>query len=581
MPATLDISYYNTFLLKQVTEISVDPPNPPIQLNTPIWPKGFPYNEDIEISEDIGPFPGSASNSESINSFYVEESRIRGGYNNTSVDFGVKAYLVDENARQQHRQNSLIWSGIFNSRTGVNNSNQFSTGSSITKSVDPAEGSIQKFHAEDTNLIILQENQINRAPINKDVIYNAEGGGTLTASNSVVGTISAYSGEYGISRNPESFAVYGYQKYFTDKDRNVVLRLSRDGLTEISENGMVDYFRDQLNSLPESSVLQVAATALNSTGDVINLTTIVENIQKGMTFTINGVAQPNNRVIDVNGSEITTLQDSSVVSDDLLVFSTPFKGLLIGGYDVHNKNYVLSIQKQPTWAVPLTEDIGTGLSANYNTLAFDERVNGWTSYFTYKPTFISSLKNNFYSFKDAKIYKHYSEANGLNRGSFYGIYSPSKVTFVLNDQPSLSKNFQTVNYEGDNGWQVDLFTSDKQGPDYSSPWGDWGMSQDITNASGSISVKSYLGGAYDSAGNVFPTTLIPPIYHYGFERKENKYYAIIYNNSAPTSGEVIYGQQVSGIKGRFATVTMSTDDITQVGGAKELWSVGSKYVASS
>ena len=578
MPATLDISYYNTFLLKQVTEAAGDPA---VQTNTPVWPKGFPYNESIEISEAIGPFPGAASNTDAFNSFYLEESRIRGGYNNTSVDFGVKAYLVDENPQQQHRQNSLIWSGIFNSRTGVNNSNQFPVGESITKSVDPAEGSIQKLHAEDTNLIILQENQVNRAPINKDIIYNAEGGGTLTASNAVIGTISAYSGEYGISRNPESFAVYGYQKYFTDKDRNVVLRLSNNGLTEISANGMVDYFRDQLSGLPEYSTLHISATVLSGVDNVITLTSVVENIQKGMSFTVNGIAQPNNIVIDIDGSEITVAQNVVVSADDELVFSTPFKGKLIGGYDIHNKNYVLSIQQKPTWAAPLAEDVGTGSSANYNTLAFDERINGWTSYFTYKPTFISSLKNDFYSFKEGKIYKHYSEVDGLNRGNFYGIYSPSKITFVLNDQPSLSKNFQTVNYEGDNGWQVDLFTSDKQGPDYSSPWGDWGMSQDITNASGSISVKSYLGGAYDSAGNTFPTTLIPPIYHYGFQRKENKYYAIIYNNSAPTSGEVIYGQQVSGIKGRFATVTMSTDDITQVGGAKELWSVGSKYVASS
>ena len=578
MPATLDISYYNTFLLKQVTEATGDPVT---QTNDPVWPKGFPYNANIEISEAIGPFPGTASSTDAYNSFYLEESRIRGGYNNTSVDFGVKAYLVDENPQQQHRQNSLIWSGIFNSRTGVNNSNQFSVGDSITKSVDPAEGSIQKLHAEDTNLIILQENQVNRAPINKDIIYNAEGGGTLTASNAVIGTISAYSGEYGISRNPESFAVYGYQKYFTDKDRNVVLRLSKDGLTEISAVGMVDYFRDQLSGLPEYSTLHTPATVLSGVSNVITLTSVVENIQKGMSFTLNGIAQPNNIVIDINGNEITVAKNIVVSADDELIFSTPLKGVLIGGYDIHNKNYVLSIQQKPTWAVPLTEDVGTGSSANYNTLAFDERINGWTSYFTYKPTFISSLKNDFYSFKEGKIYKHYSEVDGLNRGNFYGIYSPSKITFVLNDQPSLSKNFQTVNYEGDNGWQVDLFTSDKQGPDYSSPWGDWGMSQDITNASGSISVKSYLGGAYDSAGNTFPTTLTPPIYYYGFQRKENKYYAIIYNNSTPTSGEVIYGQQVSGIKGRFATVTMSTDDITQVGGAKELWSVGSKYVASS
>ena len=27
--------------------------------------------------------------------WYVEEARIRGGYNNTSVDFGVKAYITE------------------------------------------------------------------------------------------------------------------------------------------------------------------------------------------------------------------------------------------------------------------------------------------------------------------------------------------------------------------------------------------------------------------------------------------------------------------------------------------------------
>ena len=48
----------------------------------------------------------------------LEESRIRGGYNNTSVDLGVKAYLVEDEPRPvTHRSSSLIHSGIFNSRT--------------------------------------------------------------------------------------------------------------------------------------------------------------------------------------------------------------------------------------------------------------------------------------------------------------------------------------------------------------------------------------------------------------------------------------------------------------------------------
>jgi hypothetical protein len=71
------------------------------------------------------------------------------------------------------------------------------------------------------------------------------------------------------------------------------------------------------------------------------------------------------------------------------------------------------------------------------------------------------------------------------------------------------------------------------------------------------------------------------IYRLGFDRIQNKYFANLINNSTPRDGEVVWGNEMSGIKGYFATVTFSTDAITDVGGAKELWSVGSKFVVSS
>ena len=40
---------------------------------------------------------------DAANDWAIEESRIRGGYNNTTVDFGVKAYLDEEDPIQQHR----------------------------------------------------------------------------------------------------------------------------------------------------------------------------------------------------------------------------------------------------------------------------------------------------------------------------------------------------------------------------------------------------------------------------------------------------------------------------------------------
>ena len=97
--------------------------------------------------------------------WYIEETRIRGGYNNTTVDLGVKAYIVEESPQRERLINTLIYSGVFNSKTGVNNTNQFSVAEDITRTVDPAQGSIQKLYAEDTNLIIFQELKVSRALI--------------------------------------------------------------------------------------------------------------------------------------------------------------------------------------------------------------------------------------------------------------------------------------------------------------------------------------------------------------------------------------------------------------------------------
>tara|TARA_Y100000289_G_C3917149_1_gene148078 strand:- start:38 stop:1315 length:1278 start_codon:yes stop_codon:yes gene_type:complete len=180
--------------------------------------------------------------------FYIEESRIKGGFNEAAMDQGVRAYLVNDEYTVINRKNAMIYSGIYNAKTGVNELNQFSIGDNITKAVDITDGSIQKLHAEDRELFILQEDKCNAAGINKDFIFTAEGQPLRTASNIVIGQVRTFLGIYGISKNPESFAVKGNRKYFTDEKRGVVLRLTRDGLTEISNYGMRDYFKDNLKT---------------------------------------------------------------------------------------------------------------------------------------------------------------------------------------------------------------------------------------------------------------------------------------------------------------------------------------------
>ena len=104
--------------------------------------------------------------------------------------------------------------------------------------------SIQKLHARDNNLIIFQEDKISKSLINKNIIYNMDGSGNISTSDSVLSISSPYLGNYGICKNPESFASHGLRMYFSDIKRGCVLRLSQDGLTEISMYKMKDYFSD-------------------------------------------------------------------------------------------------------------------------------------------------------------------------------------------------------------------------------------------------------------------------------------------------------------------------------------------------
>jgi len=179
----------------------------------------------------------------------VESDRIRDDFNAPRIGKGVRVSSTLETPYEEERRGAgMIFSGIFNSRSGVNNTNQFLIAEDITQDLNPVYGSIQKLHARDTDLIALCEDKCFRILADKDALFNADGSTNVTSNRNVLGQPVPYVGEFGISKNPESFAMYGFRAYFTDKARGAVIRLSRDGITEISSKGMTDYFEDKLKS---------------------------------------------------------------------------------------------------------------------------------------------------------------------------------------------------------------------------------------------------------------------------------------------------------------------------------------------
>ena len=177
----------------------------------------------------------------------VESNRIRDDFNQPIIDKGVKvSTILEENYEEERRSSGLIYSGIYNTNSGINNLNQFIQAETITKDLNPTYGSIQKLFSRNTDLVTFCEDRIIKVLSNKDAVFNADGNANLTATNRVLGQAMPFAGDYGISQNPESFAKDNYRAYFTDKQRSAVLRLSMDGITPISEYGMSDYFKDNL-----------------------------------------------------------------------------------------------------------------------------------------------------------------------------------------------------------------------------------------------------------------------------------------------------------------------------------------------
>jgi hypothetical protein len=697
MATIREVTYFNSFIVKKLVEANT---NFAYGAGIAVWP-GLPWNPDgypifpNRVSTDIYP-----SGDDDIYMWYIEESRIRGGYNNDQVDLGVRAYIKETTDDELILSNGIIYSGLYNSTTGFNDTNVFSVAEKIQTQVDPRYGGIQKLYASNTNLVIFQNDKVSRALIDKDEIYTADGNALKTASSLVIGSITQYAGEYGVSNNPESFAFKGNRIYFSDKNRGAIMRLSTDGLTEISMYGMRDYFRDKLSVVSEqpefSSLLTLKLYAANpglssifptnsliaedsSTGLVSNLElgmqfsssiygnsgvyvygkqnvgglsgllTITNNVPAlsggpnsytltegsggspstggfttsrrssgqtsativvvvdgagsvvSVTATVDGTLYSAGDVISISTDNIGTISvppgDPSqigyltitILESNLTNISTTSKRLIfdrtltlpsgvtpanedfsfyklindkiVGGYDNYYDNYVVSIQD--------------GATSAYDTLSFSDSVNGWTSLWDYNPSFMDTINNVYYSIEGGNVWKHYNESVINNRGYFYGTYYPTSVQLSFNSIASISKNFNTINYEGTNGWQVDYFLSDRTGPTV--------INAETNNYKDETSsIYSYDEGVYTEGG---------VIRRVGFNRKENKYVANLINKGVLISGtnqnvsfgqpgQVVPGSSMSGIKGFFATVKLRTDNTTELGGLKTLFTVSSNFVKS-
>ena len=363
----------------------------------------------------------------------VESNRIRDDYNATFLDKGpVVSTVLNEKYKQEHKPNTIIWSGLFNSTGGVNRTNEFIQAEKITKDINPEYGSIQKLHVRDTDLIAFCEDKVLRILANKDALYNADGNTNLISTQNVLGQAMPFVGEYGISKNPESFTSHAYRVYFADKARGSVLRLSRDGLTDIATKGMTDWFND---NLPLSSTI---LGSYNQTKGSYNLT--LNNYTLSFDERVDGWTSFKS-FLPQQGVSLNNVYFT--VNNGFLYSHTnerrnSFYGILTVVKSALNNSTSLSISSQPSVKNISVGDyvVGDGIVGDVTVLAI-----------TYPEITIGGITiPNKASNTVVTLSSNQTIANSTNL-TFIKTYDTS-VTSLLNDEPSLVKEYKTLSYEG-------------------------------------------------------------------------------------------------------------------------------------
>ena len=429
----------------------------------------------------------------------VESNRLRDDYNAITIDKGpVVSTIINEKYKQDVKLNTIIWSGIFNSTGGVNKLNEFIQAEKITKDLNPEYGSIQKLHVRNTDLIALCEDKVLKILANKDALFNADGNTNLTSTNNVLGQAIPFVGEHGISKNPESFVSHAYRVYFSDKARGSVLRLSRDGLTDIATKGMTDWFNDNLplsNSIVGSYNQKKGSYNLTLNNYTLCFDERVDGWTSFKSFipesgvSLNNVyytfkngylySHNNKRRNSFHQTLAKVISTNSGNSKIVNISSQPsVENINIGDYllssevdsDITVTSIVIPYVSTGTVNGATSTSVNVAVDGNSGTISVNDIVTGTgiASNITVKVASVTDQNNivldtalslsneTVLSFTGTSPNKTldtvvtFSSAPGLSNSSnieFTKTYD-SSVTLLINDEPSTIKEYKTLSYEG-------------------------------------------------------------------------------------------------------------------------------------
>lgn len=428
----------------------------------------------------------------------VEDYSFSDFYSSNSVNIG-RANAYSPNEVFGEKPSTIVYSDPIQLGTVYNGLSSVYLSEAPFIDLERYNNSIQKIYGLNESLIVYQENKVINLPISRNIIETADGGGILVNTTNVIGPVRYYSGDYGIGRNPESFAESDNKHYFTDIKAGSALRLSTDGITEISQYGMDSFFGEKARQYSEDlggvkifgaydveheeyvisandenlSTLSVngAVSPFRVQGaSIVGGVVVIGDVQIVGTNSFDRIAIPeeprslseSDDVISLSGYPVARMSTLSETRQILVPMSVAesgdtFTGLLV--FETEDDDIIVPMELDvPNSQLTLDDSVSIEETEAIGgfTLSYSEPANKWVSFWSYRPDYMADVSNEFVSFTNGRLHVH--NRNEL-RSNFYGVQYGSVIETVFNKEPSVVKVYHASSIESNKAWNGTFTTN--------------------------------------------------------------------------------------------------------------------------
>jgi hypothetical protein len=433
--------------------------------------------------------------------FFIEDYSVSDFFASKSTSIG-RAHAVIPEAMTTYRQSSVVYSEPYlvgNARLGLSS---FNPTLANFKDFEYRYGALKQLIADDDRMYLLQERKAGYVSVGRNVIESSDGGEAITISRNVFSVPNYYLGDYGVNNNPESVSFDRGRVYFADIRTGKVVRISRDGITLISESKMDSFFKENFRYITTlTSRQKVVGGVDNEAEEYIISSDLITSADVSIT---DGVLTYSYGV-QTNAAGDRVIADVEFDDDDLFTFSTEIREFedICDEFD-DSLNCVVFLDKlidgQPAYVgeefigqtgviygvatnstydffVTIAFDLAQGnfyftnSCGNYDgvigtpsgvvndfTAAFSIDDSVWNTLYSYRPEAIACVDDALYTFKNGTMYLH---SDAVNRATYYGSAFGSVVEVISSQNNSMVKAYEAMSLEGDAAWAASLSNTDQ------------------------------------------------------------------------------------------------------------------------